>query len=78
MEPNRLPNLVYLTPCILMNYWVVLILIYLVLGLILHINYNHVLLLMIYLLFMIRSHYLIETWKTNRKHCYHKDVIGCS
>jgi hypothetical protein len=61
MGPNRLPNLVYLTPCILMNYWVVLILIYLVLGLILHMNYNHVLLLMIYLLFMIISHYLIKT-----------------
>jgi hypothetical protein len=55
MGPNRLPSFVYPTPCRLMNYWVVLLLLYLVLGLILYRNYDHVLsLLMYYLLFMIR------------------------
>jgi hypothetical protein len=28
MEPNRLPSLVYPTPCIQMNYWIVLLLLY--------------------------------------------------
>jgi hypothetical protein len=32
MGPNRLPSFVYHTPCIQMNYLVVLLLFYLVLG----------------------------------------------
>jgi hypothetical protein len=47
MGPNRLPSFVYLIPCILMNYWVVLLLLYLVLGLILYINYDHALSLLL-------------------------------
>jgi hypothetical protein len=35
-----LPNNVYLTPCLPLNFWVVMILLYLVLGIILH--YDHV------------------------------------
>jgi hypothetical protein len=44
MGPNRLPSFVYPTPCIQMNYWVVLLLLYLVLGVITFMNYHHVLL----------------------------------
>jgi hypothetical protein len=56
MVPNRLPNFVYPTPCIHMNYWVVLLFLYLVLGLILYLNYDHALLLLFdLLLYMIRS-----------------------
>jgi hypothetical protein len=33
MGPNRLHNFVYPTPCQLINYWIVLLLLYLVLGL---------------------------------------------
>jgi hypothetical protein len=56
MVPNRLPNFVYPTPCIHMNYWVVLLFLYLVLGLILYLNYDHALLLLLdLLLYMIRS-----------------------
>jgi hypothetical protein len=56
MRPNRLPSFVYPTPCKQMNYWVVLLLLYLVLGLILYMNYDHALLLLPLdsLLFMIR------------------------
>jgi hypothetical protein len=51
-----------------MNYWVVLLLLYLVFGLMLHMNYDHALsLLLDYLLFMIRSFLLIGTWRTNRE-----------
>jgi hypothetical protein len=57
MGPNRLPSIVYPTPCKHMNYWVVLLLLYLVLGLMLCMNYDHALLLlsMDSLLFMTRS-----------------------
>jgi hypothetical protein len=57
MGPNRLPSFVYPTPYKQMNFWVVLLLLYLVLELILYMNYDHVLLLlsMDSLLFMIRS-----------------------
>jgi hypothetical protein len=56
MGPNRLPSFVYPTPCKQMNYWVVLLLLYVVLGLMLYMNYDHALLLlsMDSLLFMIR------------------------
>jgi hypothetical protein len=56
MRPNRLRSFVYPTPCKQINYWVVLLLLYLVLGLILYMNYDHALLLlsMDSLLFMIR------------------------
>jgi hypothetical protein len=49
------PSFVYATPCKQMNYWVVLLLLYLVLGLMLYMNYDHALsLLLDYLLFMTR------------------------
>jgi hypothetical protein len=56
MGPNRLPIFVYPTPCKQLNYWVVLLLLYLVLGLTLYMNYDDALLLlsMYSLLFMIR------------------------
>jgi hypothetical protein len=43
MGPNRLLSLVYRTLCIQMNYWVALLLIYLVFGLMILMNYDHVL-----------------------------------
>jgi hypothetical protein len=36
------PSFVYPTPCRQMNYWLDLLLLYLVLGLMLHLNYGHV------------------------------------
>jgi hypothetical protein len=55
MGPNRLPSFIYPTPCKQMNYWVVLLLLYLVLGLILYLNLEHALsVLLDYLLLMIR------------------------
>jgi hypothetical protein len=56
MRPNRLPSFVYPASCIQMNYWVVFLLLYLVLGLMLYVNYDHALLLlsMDSFLFMIR------------------------
>jgi hypothetical protein len=41
MGPNRLPSFVYPTPCMQMNYWVVLLMLYLDLGVILHMNHDH-------------------------------------
>jgi hypothetical protein len=59
MGPNRLPSSVYHIPCIQMNYWVVLLLFYVVLGLMLYMDYDHALsLLLDYLLFMIN--YLVN------------------
>jgi hypothetical protein len=57
MGPNQLPSLVYPTPYIQMNYWIVLLLLYLVEGSTLYLNYDHALSLlsMHYLLFMVRS-----------------------
>jgi hypothetical protein len=49
-----LPRLVYPTPCLPLNFWVVLLLLYLVLELILHYDHGPVVLLF-YLLFMTRS-----------------------
>ena len=40
------PRLVYPTPCLPLNFWVVLLLLYLVLGLILH--YDHVLVILLF------------------------------
>jgi hypothetical protein len=58
MGPNKLPSFVYPTPCKQINYWVVLLLLYLVLGLILYLNFDHALLLLLdYLLFMVRLFY---------------------
>jgi hypothetical protein len=39
MGPNRLLSFVYPTPCKQMNYWVVLLLLYLVLGLMVYMIY---------------------------------------
>jgi hypothetical protein len=47
MRPNRLPSFVYPTPCKQMNYSVVLLFLYLVLGLILYLNYDHALSLLL-------------------------------
>jgi hypothetical protein len=56
MGPNELPSFVYPASYVQMNYWVVLLLLYLVLKLMLYMNYGHALLsLMDSLLFMIRS-----------------------
>jgi hypothetical protein len=44
MRPNRLPSFVYPTPCIQINYWVVLLLLYMILGLMLFMIRDHVLL----------------------------------
>jgi hypothetical protein len=41
MGPNRLPSFVHPTLCIQMNFWVVLLLLYLVLGAILYVNHDH-------------------------------------
>jgi hypothetical protein len=41
MGPNWLPSFVYPTPCIQMNYCVVLLLFYLIEGLILYMKYDH-------------------------------------
>jgi hypothetical protein len=55
MGPKRLPSFVLPTPCKQMIHWVVLLLLYLVLRLILFLNYDHALLLWLaQLLFMIR------------------------
>jgi hypothetical protein len=48
MGPNRLPSFVYPTPCIHMNYWVVLLLLYMILGLMIHMKYDRVLLLLVF------------------------------
>jgi hypothetical protein len=45
MGPNKLPNFVYSIPCKQIKYWVVLLLLYLVLGLMIYMNYDHALLL---------------------------------
>jgi hypothetical protein len=57
MGPNRLPSFVHPTPCIQMNYWVVLLLLYLVLGYIFYVNHDHALLLLfiVYGLFVIHD-----------------------
>jgi hypothetical protein len=56
MGPNKLPNFVYSIPCKQMKYWVVLLLLYLVLGLMIYMNYDHALLLrMKFFIFMIRT-----------------------
>jgi hypothetical protein len=55
MGPNMLLSFVHPIPCKQMNYWVVLLLLYLVLGLMVYMNYDHDLsLLLDYLLFMIK------------------------
>jgi hypothetical protein len=55
MGQNRLPSFVHPTTCKQMNYLVALLLLYLVSGLILYLDYDHALLLLLaQLLFMIR------------------------
>jgi hypothetical protein len=55
MGPNRFTSFVYPTPCIQMDYWVVLLVLYQIFGLMLYMNYDHTLSLFLdYLLFMIR------------------------
>jgi hypothetical protein len=41
MGPNKSPSFVCTTACKQMNYWVVSLLLYLVLGLMLYLNYDH-------------------------------------
>jgi hypothetical protein len=47
LGPNRLPSFVYPTPCIQMNYWVAMLLLYLVEGSTLYLNYDHFLLMLL-------------------------------
>jgi hypothetical protein len=46
MGPNMLPSFDYPIPCKQMNHWVVLLLLYLVLGLMLYMKYDYALLLL--------------------------------
>jgi hypothetical protein len=64
MGPNRLSSFVYPTPCKQTNYWVVLLLLYLVFGLMLYINYDHAYLLlsMEFLIVLDKNIVLIGTW----------------
>jgi hypothetical protein len=79
MGPNKSPNFVCTTSCKQMNYWVVSLLLYLVLGLILYLNYDHDLsLLLDYLLFMITSFCSSEHGEPPGKQCYHKGGMGRS
>jgi hypothetical protein len=59
MGPNRLPIFVYTTPCKQMNYWVALILLYLVLGLKLYMKYDHALLLLSNGFFMVNDKIIV-------------------
>jgi hypothetical protein len=62
MGPNRLSSFVYPTPCIQMNSWVVFLLLYLILELMLYMNYDHALLLsMDYLIVHDKTYVLIGT-----------------
>jgi hypothetical protein len=45
MDLIGFPRLVYLTPCLPLNFWVVMLLLYLVLGLI---HYDHVPIIMLF------------------------------
>jgi hypothetical protein len=47
MGSNKLPSFVYPTPCVQMNYWVVLLLVYLIEESTLYLNYDHDLLLLL-------------------------------
>jgi hypothetical protein len=66
MGNNRLSSFVYPALYIQMNYWIVLLLLYLVSGLMLYMNHDHALLLLliVYELFMIHDEIvlLIITW----------------
>jgi hypothetical protein len=63
MGPNKLPNFVYSIPCKQMKYWVVLLLLYLVLELMIYINYDHALLLrMKFFIVHDKNIVLIATW----------------
>ena len=59
MGPNRLPSFDCPTPCKQMNYWVVLLLLYLVLGLMLYMNYDHALLLLSNGFFMVNDKIIV-------------------
>jgi hypothetical protein len=63
-----------------MNYWIVLLLLYLVLGLILCLNYDDALLLLDLLLCMIRTFCLIGTWRTSQNNSattrVERDILG--
>jgi hypothetical protein len=64
MGPIRLPNFVYHISCKQVNYWVVLLLLYLVLGLMLYMNYGHALLLFLMEFFIVhdKNIVLIRSW----------------
>jgi hypothetical protein len=63
MVPNRLPRFVFSIPCLYLVYcfWVDLLVLYLVFGIMILMDHNHVLLLLTLLLRMIRSLFLIAT-----------------
>jgi L-asparagine transporter-like permease len=69
MGPKRLPSFDYPTPCKQMNYWVALLLLYLVLGLMLLMNHTHVPLLFISVGFiMIHDKIILFNWNMERPH----------
>jgi hypothetical protein len=75
MGPNRLPSLVYPTPCIRMNYWIFLLLLYLITGLILYLNYDHDILLLLAFI-IIHAKTILFNWNMEnqpKKQCYHYD-----
>jgi hypothetical protein len=66
MGHNRFPRLVYTTPCLPLNFWVVLLLLFLVLGLILH--YDHVPVYCCLIIVHDKIIVLIGTWSLLEKH----------
>jgi hypothetical protein len=73
------PRLVYSTPCLPLNIWVVLLLLYLVLGLILH--YDHVSVILLFYYCSWQDHYVNWTWSLTWDICattrVEWDAFGC-
>jgi hypothetical protein len=69
------PRLVYPTPCLPLNFWVVLLLLYLVLGLILH--YDHVPIIMLFNYCSWQDYCVNWNMELNlRNTCYHRGGMG--
>jgi hypothetical protein len=69
------PRLVYHTPCLPLNFWVALLLLYLVLGLILH--YDHVPIILLFNYCSWQDHNVNWNIELNlRNTCYHKGGVG--
>jgi hypothetical protein len=70
-------RLVYLTPCLPLDFWVVMLLLYLVLGLILH--YDHVPIILLFNYCSWQDHCVNWNMELNlRNTCYHKSGMGRS